>query len=57
LLEVVNDIVWTSTDVQHISSNFPNWARKKNLGTGGLDDDMRMERLLKEWEALSLDAS
>jgi hypothetical protein len=57
LLEVVNDIVWTSTDVQQISSNFPNWARKKNLGTGGLDDDMRMERLLKEWEALSLEAS
>lgn len=57
LLEVVNDIVWTSTDVQHISSNFPNWAIKKELGTGGLNDDKRMEKLLKEWEALSIEGS
>jgi hypothetical protein len=26
LLEVVNDIVWTSTDVQHVSSDFPSRA-------------------------------
>lgn len=57
LLEVVNDIVWTSTDVQHISSNFPNWAMRKTIGTDGSDDEMRMERLLKEWEALSLEGS
>ena len=57
LLEVVNDIVWTSTDVQHISSNFPNWATRKNHGTVALEDDMRMGKLLKDWEALSLEAS
>jgi hypothetical protein len=57
LLEVVNDIVWTSTDVQQISSNFPNWAIRESLGTGGLAEDMRMERLLKDWEALNLEAS
>ena len=57
LLEVVNEIVWTSTDVQHISSNFPNWATRKSHGTVGPNDDMRMEKLLKEWEALSLEAS
>jgi hypothetical protein len=53
LLEVVNDIVWTSTDVQQISSNF----LRESLGTGGLAEDMRMERLLKDWEALNLEAS
>lgn len=57
LLEVVNEIVWTSTDVQHISSNFPNWATRKSHGTVGLADDLRMERLLKDWEAMSLEAS
>jgi hypothetical protein len=57
LLEVVNDIVWTSTDVQHISSNFPNWATRKSHGTVVLADDLRMERMLKDWEALSLEAS
>jgi hypothetical protein len=55
LLEVVNDIVWTSTDVQRISSNFPNWATRKNAVTDGSEDDMRMENLLKEWEALGLE--
>ncbi|GAB7331064.1 hypothetical protein MBLNU13_g02554t1 [Cladosporium sp. NU13] len=57
LLEVVNEIVWTSTDEQHISSNFPNWATRKSHGMIDLADDMRMERLLKKWEALSLEAS
>jgi hypothetical protein len=26
LLEVVNDIVWTSPDMQHVSLDFPDWA-------------------------------
>lgn len=52
LLEVVNEIVWTSTDVQHISSNFPNWAMEKGMGT----EEGRMESLLREWETLSLEA-
>jgi len=47
--------VWTSTDVQRISSNFPNWATRKNAVTDGLEEDMRMEKLLKEWEALGLE--
>jgi hypothetical protein len=55
LLEVVNEIVWTSTDVQHISSDFPNWATRKSLSTDGSDEDIRMERLLKEWEQSSLE--
>jgi hypothetical protein len=57
LLEVVNDIVWTSTDVQQISSNFPNWATRKTIGADGLDEELRMESLLKEWEALSLEGN
>lgn len=52
LLDVVNDVVWTSTDVKHISSNFPNWGMKKSLA---IADDARMERLLKQWEGISLD--
>jgi hypothetical protein len=52
LLDVVNEIVWTSTDVQQISSNFPNWAMAESLRT----EEGRMENLLKQWEDLSLQA-
>jgi hypothetical protein len=52
LLDVVNEIVWTSTDVQHISSSFPNWAMAESLRT----EEGRMENLLKQWEDLSLQA-
>jgi len=29
LLDVVKDVMWTSTDIQHISSSFPKWALQK----------------------------
>jgi hypothetical protein len=53
LLDVVNEIVWTSTDVQQIRSSFPNWAMKKSLN----DSEMRMEGLLKQWEELNLETT
>jgi hypothetical protein len=53
LLDVVNEIVWTSTDVQQISSSFPNWALAKNLGS----EESRMESMLKQWEGLSVEMS
>lgn len=52
LLEVVNEIVWTSTDVQHISSSFPNWAMERRVGS----EEGRMENLLRQWEAMSIEA-
>jgi hypothetical protein len=53
LLDVVNEIVWTSTDVQQISSSFPNWALAKNLGS----EESRMESMLKQWEGMILEVS
>lgn len=62
LMSVVNEVVWTSTDVRLISSNFPNWAMIKRNGNGGVGrkgmmagDEVRMESLLKGWEDLSLE--
>lgn len=62
LMGVVNEIVWTSTDVRLISSNFPNWAMVKGKGKDGFAsggrvkrDEPRMESLLKGWEELSLE--
>lgn len=51
LLDVVNDVVWTATDVKHISSDFPNWGLQKSLA---IAEDARMERLLKQWEGMGL---
>lgn len=62
LMGVVNEVVWTSTDVRLISSSFPNWAMIKGKGkdgsasgSGGKGDEARMESLLKGWEELSLE--
>lgn len=52
LLDVVKDVVWTSTDVKHISSDFPNWGMQKSLA---IAEDARMEQLLKQWEGTGLD--
>ncbi|KAL1583673.1 hypothetical protein WHR41_07791 [Cladosporium halotolerans] len=51
LLDVVSDVVWSSTDVKHISSDFPNWGMQKSLA---VNEDARMERLLKQWEGIRL---
>ena len=52
LLEIVNEVVWTSTDARHISSNLPNWAIAQNPANSS---DARMGSMLKQWENLGLE--
>lgn len=55
LLDVSDEIVWTSTGVENISSSFPNWAIGELNITSG--DDGGIESLLRKWELCNIRTS